>query len=90
MMFATMLAPLAIVKNLEGRQRRAAQLLGASARLREEMGGGPPSFLMLPLLGDPEVDARQALSEEEYERARAEGYAMTFDEAMAFALEEPE
>jgi predicted ATPase/class 3 adenylate cyclase len=89
MMFPTMLVPLALAENLDGRHRRAAMLLGASARLREEMGGGPPSFLVLPSLGDPEADAKHALGEEGYERARAEGYAMSLEEAVALALEEP-
>jgi predicted ATPase/class 3 adenylate cyclase len=88
MMMATMMLPLAVMAKEEGRHRRVATLLGASARLREEVGGGPPQFVVLPFFGDPEADARQALGDEEYEEARAEGYAMSFDEAVAFALEE--
>jgi hypothetical protein len=30
------------------------------------------------------------LGDEDYERARAEGYAMSLEEAVAFALEEPD
>ncbi|HZA27539.1 MAG TPA: hypothetical protein VE915_07850, partial [Actinomycetota bacterium] len=36
---------------------------------------------------NPESDARQALGDEEYEQSRAEGYAMSPDDAVAFALE---
>jgi hypothetical protein len=36
---------------------------------------------------DPESDARGALGGQEYEQARAEGYAMSLDEAVAYALE---
>jgi predicted ATPase/class 3 adenylate cyclase len=39
-------------------------------------------------MGDPEETARQALGENAYRRARAEGYAMGTDEAVAYALEE--
>jgi predicted ATPase len=88
LMFPTMLVPLALVENHDGRHWRAAVLLGASARLKEEMGGGPPSFL-LPFFGDAEAGAKQALGDQGYERARAEGYAMSLKEAVAFALEEP-
>jgi predicted ATPase/class 3 adenylate cyclase len=90
MMLSTMMWPLAVMAKEEGRHRRAAKLLGAWARLREEAGGGPPQYVVLPFFGDPEVAARQALGDEGYEEARAEGYAMGFEEAIAFALEDTE
>jgi tetratricopeptide (TPR) repeat protein len=70
----------------EGDHQRAARLLGASTRLKDEGGGVPPSFL-LARFGDPEGDARRALGEAAYERARTEGYSMTPDEARAYALD---
>ncbi len=76
---------LAILAVREGRHRRAARLLGADARGRDDLGGGPPAFYMPD---DPEPDARRALGSQEYEQARAEGYAMSPDDAIAFALEE--
>ena len=40
--------------------------------------------------GDPEEDARQALGEDDYRRARAEGYAMPSEQAVTYALEDHE
>jgi non-specific serine/threonine protein kinase len=77
---------LAVAAVHHDRHRRAASLLGASARIRDDLGGGPPAVVTAQ--HKPDSDARQALGDEEYERARAEGYAMTLDEAVAFALEE--
>jgi hypothetical protein len=71
--------------NDEGRFERAARLLGASARIRDEMGGGIPPELG-GQWGDPEEPPRRALGEDAYRQARAEGYAMTTDEAVAYAL----
>jgi tetratricopeptide (TPR) repeat protein len=83
---SAMLLPLAFVENLDGQYGRAARLIGASVRQGEELGGGPPISVVLPLFGDPEGDARRALGDEEYERAWAEGYAMSLDDAVAFAI----
>jgi hypothetical protein len=38
--------------------------------------------------GDSEAEAQQAPGEDVYQRARAEGYAMTTEEALAYAVEE--
>jgi tetratricopeptide (TPR) repeat protein len=81
------LASLAHTANDEGRPDRAARLLGATARIRDDLGGGVPPNLA-GLWGDPEGDARGALGDEAYQRARAEGYAMTMDEAVAYANEQ--
>jgi predicted ATPase/class 3 adenylate cyclase len=78
---------LAIADVREQRHRRAARLMGAAARLRNDLGGGPPTELMITGREDPERAARRALGDEEYDRARAEGYAMSLKEAVAFALE---
>jgi tetratricopeptide (TPR) repeat protein len=86
MLMSTVLLPLALVENLDGQHERAARLIGASMRQSEELGGGPPTFVFLSFLGDPEADARQALGDEDYERAWAQGYAMSLDDAVAYAI----
>ena len=78
---------LALVANDEGHHERAGRLVGAAARMREELGGGVPPELA-GRWGDPEEDARQALGEDDYRRARAEGYAMPREQAVAYALED--
>jgi hypothetical protein len=78
--------PPAHIANDEGQFERAARLLGASARIRDELGGGIPPELG-GQWGDPEEPARQALGKDVYRRARAEGYAMNTDAAVAYALE---
>jgi predicted ATPase/class 3 adenylate cyclase len=83
---STVLTALALVANDDGLHERAAQLVGASARIRDELGGGAPPIL-IGRWGDPEKDAARALGEEAYQTARAEGYAMDSEEAVAFALE---
>ena len=83
------LTGLALVANDEGDHERAARLGGAAARIRDELGGGVPPELV-GRWGDPEEDARQALGEDAYRRARTEGYAMDSEEAVASALEDRE
>jgi predicted ATPase/class 3 adenylate cyclase len=80
------LTSLALIANDEGRHERAARLLGASARIRDELGGGVPPEIA-GRWGDPEADAQKALGEDAYGRARAEGYAMDTDAAVAYANE---
>jgi predicted ATPase/class 3 adenylate cyclase len=87
-LFATVFSPLALIANHDGRHRRAARLLGAWQMMNEHAGGTAPQVANA-LFGDPEPDARAALGDEEFERAWAEGYSSTVDEAMAFALERP-
>jgi predicted ATPase/class 3 adenylate cyclase len=77
----------ALVSSDEGMHERTARLLGASARIRDETGGGAPPEL-LSRMGDPESDARKALGDEAFEWARAEGYAMSTEAAVAYALSE--
>jgi predicted ATPase/class 3 adenylate cyclase len=86
--FAGSLFVLALVAIREGRHRRAARLLGAASRVRHDLGGGPPATIYLR--DDPESDVRRVLGDQEYEQARAEGYAMSLDEAITFALDESE
>ena len=86
MLLSAMLLTLAFVENLDGRYGRAARLLGASVRQGEELGGGPPIFVVPAFFGDPEADARRALGDEECERQCAEGYAISLDDAVAVAV----
>jgi predicted ATPase/class 3 adenylate cyclase len=81
------LMPLAHIANDQGQHERAARLLGASARIRDELGGGIPPELG-GQWGDPVQNAQEALGEQAYLRARAEGYAMDTETAVAHALED--
>jgi hypothetical protein len=85
----TMIMGLAFVASSAERHERAARLVGAAARIRQDAGGGPLPEL-LRRLGDPEGDARRALGEEAFERARAEGQAMAMEQAVSYALAESE
>jgi hypothetical protein len=78
---------LAFIANYEADHERAARLLGASARIRDDVGGGVPPQLG-GQWGDPEEDARRALGEDAYQRARAEGYSMSTEQAVAYARED--
>jgi predicted ATPase/class 3 adenylate cyclase len=71
----------------EGNHERAGKLLGAFSRIKDEGGGIPPTFLVTRFFGDLEADARRALGDEAYERARADGYSMTPGQARAYGLD---
>jgi predicted ATPase/class 3 adenylate cyclase len=72
----------------QANHERAARLLGAAARLSDQGGAMPPPELISRVRGsDPEAPVREALGEQAYAAARGEGYAMTFDDAVAFALQ---
>jgi predicted ATPase/class 3 adenylate cyclase len=77
---------LALVATSQSRYERAARLTGAAARKRDEGAAAPPPELIAHM-GDPDAEAREGLGDEAFEAARAEGYAMTMEEAVAFALE---
>ena len=66
---------------------RAARLLGAVSRIRDEIGGGPTRE-SIPVWPEAEDEALRDLGEEAFEQARAEGYAMDQDSAVAYALED--
>jgi hypothetical protein len=70
----------------EGDFRRAARLLGASARLKEDLGTGFSPVFISRLFGDPEGETRALLGDEEFEAARTEGHVMTLDEITDEAL----
>jgi predicted ATPase/class 3 adenylate cyclase len=80
------LTSFAILANDERHHARAARLVGAAARIRHEVGGGIPPELG-GRWGDPDEDTRRALGDEAYRQARAEGYAMDNEMAVAYALE---
>ncbi len=75
----------AVLASHDGDHLRAARLLGAWSRSRDEGGGIPPS-IAFAAFGDLEATVRAALGEDAYERARAEGYAMSVDQAWASVL----
>ena len=77
----------ALVATDDGLHERAARLVGASARIRDDVGGGIPPEL-IGRWGDPENDAKTALGTDAYEVARAAGYAMGLETAVAYALDE--
>jgi tetratricopeptide (TPR) repeat protein len=81
----TMAMGFAFIASSEGRHERAARLVGAAERIRRDAGGGPLPEL-LRRLGDPEGDARRAIGDEAFERARAEGFAMDVEEAVSYAV----
>jgi predicted ATPase len=84
--FANLYFPLAVIACHDGRQQRAARLLGAWQMMKEQAEGNAPQVSNIAF-GDPEADARAALGDQEFERAWAEGYAATVDEAVALALD---
>jgi predicted ATPase len=70
----------------EGRADRAARLLGASDALREDTGHARQPLQLTELEHFMALLAAE-LDEEHLTAARAEGHAMTLDEAVAYALE---
>ena len=76
------------VELARGRPDRAARLAAVAERSIEESGGELP--VLITGGGDPLADARALLPPDAYERAVAEGRAMTIDEAVAYVLAEPE
>jgi tetratricopeptide (TPR) repeat protein len=76
---------LADLENAGGRPQRAMRLAGASESVKAAVGGeAPPAMVHLP---DPREVARRSLSEAEIEASRADGRAMTVEEALAYARE---
>ena len=74
----------AVVASRTGDQALAARLMGAASRIRDDGGGVPPSYATAAF-GDLEAEARDVLGEADYDRARADGYALTEEEAWAAA-----
>jgi predicted ATPase len=72
----------AALESAEGRHERALRMVGAAEAINESTGGGHPPEAML---GDPAGDAREAIGDEDTDRALAQGRAMSRDEAVAYA-----
>jgi hypothetical protein len=87
MSVAMVLTGFALIANDDGLPERAARLVGATARIRDELGGGIPPEL-IGRWGDPASDAKKALGQQAYDRARAEGYAMDTEAAVAYAQQD--
>ena len=78
------------VNALRGRPVRAARLWGAAEALREQMGTYLSQFdLAQSRYEQGLADVRAALSEASFDAAWAEGRAMTSEQAIEYALEEP-
>ncbi len=79
------------VNALRGRPVRAARLWGAAEALREQMGTYLSKFdLAQSRYEQGLADVRAALSEAAFEAAWTEGRAMSPEQAIDYALEEPE
>jgi hypothetical protein len=84
---ALILDNLANLANLGGLPHEAMRLAGAAEALKELVGGeAPPELIHLP---DPRAQARELLSEDEIEVAWAEGRAMSLEQALSLARQEP-
>jgi non-specific serine/threonine protein kinase len=68
-----------------GEPERSARLAAAANRLRREVGGGPSNAFLG--IEDPLDSARRTMAPADFERAVAEGSALTTDEAVTLGLE---
>jgi predicted ATPase/class 3 adenylate cyclase len=78
---------LAISSAMQGDYVRAARLFGAGETLREAVGASVQEFYR-PDYDRGIVAAREGTDKAAWEEARAQGRAMTLDEAVSYALEE--
>ena len=85
----TSLDGLAWVAGSSGQHERAALLLGASAALSRELGVSPLFPFWNVHRNICEEAARASLGEDEYRHCWERGYAMSWGQATAVALEEP-
>ena len=72
---------------MQGDYVRAARLFGAGETLREAVGASVQEFYR-PDYDRGIVAAREGTDKAAWEEARAQGRAMTLDEAVSYALEE--
>jgi DNA-binding CsgD family transcriptional regulator len=75
------LEALAAIAAAQGSWAEAARLLGATAQRRDALGYRHGRVAVAPA----EAAARDGLGDEAFEAARAEGHALTIDEAVAYA-----
>jgi hypothetical protein len=70
----------------------SVRLLGAAERLLEEAGASVYNYYKpgRSLYERTTANVRSRLGEEAFEEARAQGRAMTFEQAVAYALEDDE
>ncbi len=89
---AYFLEALAAVKTFGGEAERCALLLGAAEALLEEVGASMYNFYVpdRSLQELAVAEARAVLGDAVFEEARERGRAMTFEQAVAYALEEDE
>ena len=83
---ANVVLPHAILANLEGDPERAARLLGAWARIEQDLDVRFPE-VAATMYGDSEGDARAAIGDEAFERGSAEGFAMTQAQVIDLIME---
>ena len=84
---AVCLEALAWVCRAKGEVKRAVVLMAAAERLGGAQGASPMLFPDLAVFHDDcERRAREALGNNEFDAARRQGYSMSFDESVAFAL----
>ncbi len=80
---ASLLKEWAYLELLEGRTRRAAILWGAGLAIEAEYGGGAPE--PIGRIPDPVPGILEKMSTGEFEELMADGAALTYEEAVAFA-----
>jgi predicted ATPase/class 3 adenylate cyclase len=73
----------------DGAPGQAARLFGAAQQLREQ-ASAPPTAFERTEYDAAQARLRAALKAEALERARAEGQALTMEQAVALALEQPD
>ena len=80
---------LAVVAGMEGDAEHSARLLGAAERLLEETGTSVYNYYKpdRSLYDRTTANVRSRLGQEGFEEAWAEGRAMTFEQAVEYALE---
>src|SRR3712207_5873918 len=81
---------LAVVAGVRGDAEHSARLLGAAERLLEEAGASVYNYYKPDRLLYERItaDVRSRLGEEGHGEARAKGRSMTFEQAVAYALED--
>jgi predicted ATPase/DNA-binding XRE family transcriptional regulator len=89
---AYFLEGLAVVSRTRGDAQRSARLFGAAEVLLEEIGASVYNYYQpdRALYEDVRTDVRSRLGEKGFEEAWTEGWSMTFEQALAYALKTDE